>query len=247
MTEREFVIPLSAPDITSAEIEAVTAVLRSDRLCIGPKTEEFEQCIASYVGVPHAVALSSGTAALHLAVRALGIGEGDEVIVPSFAFVAVAHAVRYERAVPVFVDIDPLTLNMDPAAVERAITSRTRAILVVHTFGCPAEMQPILDIARRHNLRVIEDACEALGAEYHGKKAGQFGDIGDGNGIAIQVAVDGWPVATAADGHFHAIAIVGLPEKAIGSEMAGLPGFVIVYQIGQQFLNQAGVAADEVA
>jgi len=170
-------IPLSAPDITEAEIEAVSAVLRTNSLSLGPKLEEFEDALSAYHGMPHAIAVSSGTAALHLAIRALGIGEDDEVIVPSFTFIAVANAVRYERATPLFVDIDPITLNIDPACVEVAITPRTRAIIVVHTFGVPAEMDALMQLARRHNLFVIEDACEAIGATYNGKPVGAFGDV----------------------------------------------------------------------
>jgi perosamine synthetase len=169
-------IPLSAPDITEADIAAVSAVLRTSRLSLGPQMENFEQSFARHIGVPHAVAVSSGTSALHLGIRALGISESDEVIVPSFAFIAVANVLRYERAVPVFVDIDPLTLNLDPARLEEAITPRTRAILVVHTFGCPAALDEILEIARRHKLFVIEDACEAPGAQFDGRQVGSFGD-----------------------------------------------------------------------
>jgi perosamine synthetase len=171
-------IPLSAPDITEAEIQAVSAVLRTSRLSLGPQMEEFEQAMARYTGTSHAIAVNSGTSALHLCIRALGISEGDEVIVPSFAFIAVANVLRYERAVPVFIDIDPQTLNLDPARIEEAITPRTRAILVVHTFGCPAALGEILEIAGRHRLFVIEDACEALGAQFDGRKAGSFGDAG---------------------------------------------------------------------
>jgi perosamine synthetase len=171
-------IPLSSPDISDVEIESVIAVLRSPRLSLGPVSEQFESAIANYVGSPHAVAVSSGTAGLHLCIRALGIGEGDEVIVPSFTFIAAANAIRYERAMPVFADIEPLTLNIDPARIEAAITPRTRAIIAVHTFGVPADMPAILDIARRHNLLVIEDACEALGAEHGGRKAGSMGHAG---------------------------------------------------------------------
>ena len=171
-------IPLSGPDITQAEIEAVAAVMRSGRLSLGPKLEEFEAAFSSYVRVPYAAAVSSGTAGLHLAVKALGIGEGHEVIVPSFTFIAAANAIRYERAKPVFVDIDPTTLNLDPCVVEAAITSRTRAILVVHTCGVPADVEKLLTIARRYGLILIEDACEALGAERHGKKVGTFGAAG---------------------------------------------------------------------
>jgi perosamine synthetase len=169
-------IPLSAPDITEAEIEAVTAVLRSPRLSLGPKLDEFEHAMAEYIGAPHAVAVSSGTAGLHLCVRALDLGEGDEVIVPSFTFIAAANAIRYERATPVFVDIDAATLNLDPAKIEAAITPRTRAIVAVHTFGVPADMRVILAIAERHKLLVVEDACEAIGAEYQGRRVGTFGD-----------------------------------------------------------------------
>lgn len=171
-------IPLSAPDIIEAEIQAVSEVLRGPHLSLGPKLEEFEECLAGYVGVSNAVAVNSGTSALHLCIRALEIGEGDEVIVPSFAFIAVANAVRYERATPVFADIEPETLNLNPRSVEAIITPRTKAIIVVHTFGCPADLAAILEIARHHRLHVIEDGCEAIGAEYQGKKVGSFGDVG---------------------------------------------------------------------
>ena len=173
-------IPLSSPDITEAEIEAVTAVLRTPHLSLGPQLAAFESALAAYHQVPHAVAVSSGTAGLHLALLALGIGEGDEVIVPSFAFIAVANAVLQVRATPVFADIDPATLNLDPAAVKRAITPRTRALLVVHTFGVPADMDALGVIARGHCLLIIEDACEAIGAQFGDppRPAGSLGDLG---------------------------------------------------------------------
>lgn len=171
-------IPLSAPDISQEDIDAVAAVLRTPRLSLGPKLEEFEGAIARYIGAAHAIGVSSGTAGLHLCIRALNIGEGDEVIVPSFAFIAVANAVRYEKAIPVFVDIERETLNLDPSRIQPAITSRTKAILVVHTFGCPADLAAILEIAGRHHLCVIEDACEAIGAEFDGRKVGGWGDAG---------------------------------------------------------------------
>jgi perosamine synthetase len=171
-------IPLSAPDISETEIAAVTSVLRTPWLSRGPMIEEFERALAEYLGVPHAVAVSSGTAGLHLALRALGIGAGDEVIVPSFAFISVAHAVEYVGAVPVFVEIEPEGLGLDPASVEAAIGPKTRAILLVHTFGCPGRLEEILPLARRRSLILIEDACEALGAELSGKKAGSFGEAG---------------------------------------------------------------------
>jgi len=171
-------IPLSGPEITEADIQAVVSVLRTPRLSIGPKQMEFESAIAGLADVPHGIAVSSGTAALHLCLRALGIREGDEVILPSFTFIAAGNAVLYERARPVFVDIDPITLNLDADKLEGSITSKTRAIIAVHTFGVPADLDPILDIARRHSLSVIEDACEALGACYRGRPVGGIGDFG---------------------------------------------------------------------
>jgi len=171
-------IPLSGPDISEADIDAVVSVLRTPRLSIGPKIEQFERSIADLAGVAHGIALSSGTAGLHLCLRALGIGEGDEVILPSFTFIAAGNAVLYERARPVFVDIEPRTFNMDPNRLERGITPRTRAIIAVHTFGHPADMDPIMDVARKHGLPVIEDACEAIGARYQGRSAGGIGTFG---------------------------------------------------------------------
>src|ERR1035441_3348581 len=170
-------VPLSSPDITRPVSDAVSAVLRTPHLSLGPELRDFEAALAAYHSVPDAVAVSSGTAGLHLALLTLGIGEGDEVIVPSFAFIAVANAVLQVRATPVFVEIDPVTLNLDPAAVERAVTPRTRALLVVHTFGVPAEMDALQAIAHRHKLALIEDASEAIGAQFQGKRAGSFGDL----------------------------------------------------------------------
>jgi len=174
-------IPLSSPDISDAEIGAVTAVLRTPHLSLGPELPAFEAALAAYHSVPHAVAVSSGTAGLHLALLVLGIGVGDEVIIPSFAFIAVANAVLQVGATPVFAEIDPVTLNLDPAAVEQAISPRTRALLVVHTFGVPADMDALQSIARRHNLLILEDACEAFGAEFgssaNARRAGSFGDL----------------------------------------------------------------------
>jgi perosamine synthetase len=175
------VVPLSSPDITQAEIDAVTAVLRTPHLSQGPELAAFEAALARYHRVHDAVAVSSGTAGLHLALLALGIGEGDEVIVPSFAFIAAANVVRQVRATPVFVEIDRATLNLDPAAVERAVTPRTRAILAIHTFGVPTEMDALRAIASRCDLFVIEDACEAIGAEFgdppQTSRVGSFGDL----------------------------------------------------------------------
>jgi dTDP-4-amino-4,6-dideoxygalactose transaminase len=167
---------MSSPDITQEEIDAVNEVLRSSHLSIGPKIKAFEAALAAYAGAAHGVAVNSGTSGLHLTVIAAGIQAGDEVITSSFSFIASANAVVYERGKPVFVDIDPLTGNLDPALIEAAITERTKAIMPIHAFGQPADMDPILEIARRCNLTVIEDACEAIGAEYKGRRAGSMGD-----------------------------------------------------------------------
>jgi perosamine synthetase len=159
-------IPLARPVLGEAEERAVIEVLRSGQLSLGPRLAEFEQRFAARVGAPLASAVSSGTAGLHLALRAVGVGEGDEVITSPFSFVASANAVVYERATPVFADIDPVTLNLDPDAVEAAITPRTKAILPVHIFGYPADMPAFERIAEKHGLAIVEDACEALGARH---------------------------------------------------------------------------------
>ncbi|MGA2908806.1 MAG: DegT/DnrJ/EryC1/StrS family aminotransferase [Terracidiphilus sp.] len=170
-------IPLSAPDITEAEVAAVTAVLRTPHLSLGPELGAFETELATYHGVGQAVAVSSGTAGLHLALLTMGVGEGDEVIIPSFTFVAVVNAVLQVRATPVLVELDFVTLNLDAAAVEHAISPRTRAILAIHTFGVPAQMDALQDLARRHQLSFIEDASEAIGARFGERLAGSFGDL----------------------------------------------------------------------
>jgi perosamine synthetase len=169
-------IPMSFPDLSESDAQAVLDVVRSGRLALGPKSEEFEQCMARYLGVKNAVAVNSGTSALHLIVKTLGIGPGDEVLVPSFTFAASINAILYEGAAPVFVDIEPTTYNLDPEDVERKITPRTKAIMVVDLFGHPAEWNDILWVAKKYGLKVIDDSCEALGAEYKRQKIGQFGD-----------------------------------------------------------------------
>ncbi len=171
-------IELSGPDITQAEIDAVAEVLRSGRLSLGPAVPRFEQAIAEYVGAKHAVAVSSGTCGLHLLMRAIGIQPDDEVITTPFSFVASSNCVLYEGGRVVFVDIDPNTWNIDPARIEAAINSRTRAIIAVNVFGQPAEMDTINAIAKKHNLRVIEDSCESLGARYNGRMSGTLADAG---------------------------------------------------------------------
>ncbi len=171
-------IPLSAPDITEAEIDAVVKVLRSGRLSLGNSLIEFEDAVAGYVGAQNAVAVNSGTSGLHLAVRALGISAGDEVLVPSFTFIAAANVILQEGATPIFVEVDEQTLNFDPREIELKISPRTKAIMLVHTFGRPAALTEILELAERHKLLIIEDACEALGATYKQKMVGTFGRCG---------------------------------------------------------------------
>mgnify|MGYP001465303278 CR=1 FL=1 len=168
---------LSRPDITDADVAAVVAVLKSPYLALGPKLSAFEEAIASYVGRKCAVAVNSGTSGLHLAVRALGLADGDEVLTSPFSFVASANCALFERAVPRFVDIDPDTLNLDASKLEKAVTDKTRAIIPVDIFGLPCDMDAVNDVARKHGLAVIEDACEAIGATYKGKKAGSFGEV----------------------------------------------------------------------
>ena len=169
-------IALSGPSITRGEERAVAAVLRSRRLALGPRVAEFERKLARYTGVRHGVAVSSGTAALHLVVRALGIGPGDEVVTTPFSFVASSNCLLYEGAMPVFCDVEPDTFNIDPAAVAAAITPRTRAILAVDVFGHPADWPALRRIARRHGLALVEDSCEALGAALGRRRCGSFGD-----------------------------------------------------------------------
>jgi perosamine synthetase len=171
-------VPLSGPDITDQEVQAVVSVLRSGRLSIGPRLEAFEAAVAARAGRKHGIGTSSGTTGLHLAVRALGIGEGDEVVTTPFSFIATTNCLLFERARPVFVDIDPASYNLDPEALEAAITPRTKAILPVEVFGHMAHFDRYEQIARKHNLAMIEDCCEALGAVREGRPAGSFGDIG---------------------------------------------------------------------
>ncbi|MDD3101656.1 MAG: DegT/DnrJ/EryC1/StrS family aminotransferase [Patescibacteria group bacterium] len=169
-------INLSKPDITKKEINSVLKVLKTPYLALGPKLKEFEKKLAAYIGSKYAIAVNSGTSGLHLLVRALGIKKGDEVITTPFSFIASANCILYEGAKPIFVDIDPLTLNIDPQKIEKAITKRTKAIITVDIFGHPADWDSILKIAKKYKLKIIEDSCEALGAEYKGRKCGNFGD-----------------------------------------------------------------------
>ncbi len=169
------VIPLARPVIGDRERELVDEVLRSRQLSLGPTVTRFERMWAERIGVRHAVACSSGTAGLHCCLHAAGIGPGDEVITSSFSFVASANVIVYTGATPVFAEVDPLTYNMDPAAVEAAITPRTKAILIVDIFGYPAELPALADIAHRHGLAIVEDACQSIDGDYDGRKLGTFG------------------------------------------------------------------------
>jgi len=171
-------IPLSQPDITQAEIDAVADVMRSGRLSIGPRQALFEQMVAARANRGHGVAVSSGTAGLHLVLLALGIGPGDEVVTTPFSFIASANCILYVGATPVFVDICPKSLNLDPAKVEAAITPKTKAILGVEVFGCPTHMETLEAIARKHELPLIEDCCEALGGTHKGRAIGSYGRAG---------------------------------------------------------------------
>jgi perosamine synthetase len=188
-------IPLSQPDITEKERKAVLEVLKTPHLALGPKLKEFEQNMAKFAGRKYAIATNSGTSGLHLAIKALGIKKGDEVITSPFSFISSANCALFEQAKPVFVDIDPKTLNIDPDKIEKTITclpagrlKKLKAMVIVDIFGHPADWDSILKIAKKYNLKIIEDSCEALGSEYKSgtvplrgqstwRKCGSFGDI----------------------------------------------------------------------
>jgi len=171
-------IPITKPYFNNKEVEAVKSVIKSGWVVQGPKVKEFEERIAKFTGAKYAIATTSCTTALYLSLVALGIGPGDEVIVPSFTFAASANVVEHQFAKTIFVDIDPRTFNIDPSLIEKAITKRTKAIMPVHLFGLSADMAKIMKIARKHKLFVVEDAACALGTKYRGKHVGNFGDTG---------------------------------------------------------------------
>ena len=192
-------IPMSSPDLTEIEREAVAAILRTPNLSMGAKIQAFEAAVAAYAGRSHGIGVSSGTAGLHLCIHAAGVQDGDLVLTTPFSFVSSANVILFERAVPVFVDVDPQTGNLDPEQVSSALQdltagggtagkwlprrgvpphARLKAVLTVDVFGQPADADPILQAAARTGLKVIEDSCEALGAEYKGRKAGSLGDYG---------------------------------------------------------------------
>jgi dTDP-4-amino-4,6-dideoxygalactose transaminase len=158
--------------------KAVLGVIQTTHFILGPHGKALEESIAAYHGVRHAVAVASGTDALHLALLVAGIGRGDEVITTPFTFIATAEAISYVGGIPVFVDIDPVTFNLDVNKVDAAVTKKTKAIIPVHLYGQPVDMGPLMQIARKHGLRVIEDCAQSFGAEYKGKKTGALGDIG---------------------------------------------------------------------
>lgn len=172
-------IPVAAPSLSNKEVKYVVDCLRSSWISsIGKYIQKFEEKFARFCNTKYAISCSSGTSALHLALLSLGVDSGDEVIVPTLTYIATVNAITYCNATPVFVDSEPETWNINPQLIEKKITSRTKGIIVVHLYGHPADMDPILKIAKRHNLFVVEDAAEAHGAEYKNRKVGSLGDIG---------------------------------------------------------------------
>lgn len=171
-------IQMAKPEMDPSDVEAVSEVVRGGRLALGPVVTAFENAVAAYVGVEHAVAVSSGTAALHLIVKGLGLGPRDEVLVPSFTFASSVNALLYEGVRPVFVEMDPDTMNLDMADLEHRITRRTRAVMAVDIFGCPVDWNRLDHLAKQHGLMLIDDCCEAFGAEYQGRKVGSQGHAG---------------------------------------------------------------------
>ena len=170
-------IPLAKPDIGKDEIKAVTETMKSGWVTQGQKVEEFEKSFAQYCGVKYGVAANSGTAALHIALACLGLKEGDEVITTPLSCVATANPILYLNAKPVFIDVEQSTLNINPALIAQKITQKTKAILPVHLFGHPVHLDPLIELAQEHGIPIIEDAAQAHGAKYKGKKIGAFGKI----------------------------------------------------------------------
>ena len=179
---RETILPFvpREADVTQEEINAVVEVLISKRLSqlVSEKVSEFEEGFAKYCGIKHAIAVNSGTTALHVALAAAGIGPGNDVILPPYTFMATANAILHQNLVPIFADVDPKTYNIHPEEVKKRIMKKTKAIIPVHMLGQPADMDPIMEVAKRHDLIVIEDCAQANGAEYKDRKVGTFGDMG---------------------------------------------------------------------
>jgi len=172
-------IPVAQPSLGKEELKLATFCIKSTWISsAGKYINTFENEFAKYFHIPHAISCSNGTIALHLALLALNIGPGDEVILPALTFVATANAIKYVGAKPIFIDVDPNTWNIDPKLIEKAITKKTKAIMPVHLYGYPADMNPIMSLAKKYKLYVVEDAAEAHGAKYYNKYVGTFGDIG---------------------------------------------------------------------
>ncbi len=171
-------VPLLRPHFDSDELEEIGKVLQSGWVSQGPEVKEFERSVAEHLDVKHAIAVTNCTCALHLSLLSLGIGQGDEVLVADYTFPATAHSVLYCGAKPVFIDVDPMTYNIDPDEIEKKVNDRTKAIIPVHTFGQPAEMDRVMEISEKHSLKVVEDAACALGAKYKGRYAGTIGHMG---------------------------------------------------------------------
>jgi dTDP-4-amino-4,6-dideoxygalactose transaminase len=224
--------------------DAVLRVLASTRYILGEEVEAFEREFAAYCDSKHAVAVNTGTSALHLSLLAAGVGTGDEVITVPMTFVATVSAICYTGARPVFVDIEPATCTMDPAMIEAAITPRTKAIVPVHLYGQMADMDPIMDIAARHGLAVIEDACQAHGAEYHGRRSGSIGVAGCFSfypGKNLGACGEGGIVVTSSDSHAEAIRMLrdwGQSQryhhvlKGFNYRMDGIQGAVLRVKLG---------------
>lgn len=175
MITKKEIIPIAKPMMDEEEIKAVEEVLKSGVLIQGPKVREFEEEFAEYIGVEYAMATDSGTSALHTVLASLGIRKGDEVITPTFSFISTASCILMQGAKPVFCDIKQKRFNINPEEIEKVVTDRTKAVIAVHLYGQPCDMRHVMDICEDHNLALIEDACQAHGAEYEGKKVGPFG------------------------------------------------------------------------
>lgn len=170
-------LPATHQALEKEIFEAITPLIRNAEFIMGKPVAEFENEFANYIGAKYCISLNSGTAALHLALMALGVGPGDEVITAANSFIATAEAISFVGATPVFVDCDPATYNLDATKLERAITKKTKVIIPVHLYGCPADMEPLLAIAKAQNIKVVEDACQGHGARYNGRRVGTFGDM----------------------------------------------------------------------
>lgn len=244
---RQTFLPFALPHITQAEIDEVVDTLRSGWLTTGPKTKRFECEFAQRVGAPYALAVNSATAAMHLALEAIGLQADDEVIVPVYTFTATAEVVVYFRARPVFVDVDPVTCNLDPAQLEKHITSRTRAIMVVHIAGLPAEMDAIHAVARSYNLPVIEDAAHAFPAKYRGQMIGTISDFTAFSFYATKTLStgEGGMLTTANPEYAERIAIMtlhGISRDAWKRNSAAGSWFYEVVQAGYKY-NMTDIAA----